>query len=401
MKTTPDGINAAMKKLLIMLSVCVLAAACNDIVTYKTDYPDRFTNDGAPVIEAVYDIHDGEMETPLTEGALAQFIHIVGKNLANPLSVSFNGIDAELDKCYCENENSYILIPRVMPDVMSNSLVYRTAQGSVSIDFEISVPQLVLTGLANEFAHAGSTVKVAGDYFDLYGFGREGSGASITIYGDPVEVSSIDQNGLYIVIPEGTPDQTLITFKWNDIKLGPQTKNIPFRDTSHLFFGNFATTGFWSPALASTILTDGTGEGDPESPGYKFLRFNNTYSGWTWNSLGMGDDWNYEVPEDWTSWIFKFELWTNPAKPLPAYNAAGNQGLLVQIELKTNVALDLGGTAFNTGGEWVTLSFPLSQVASELPPQGDYLDFAFTIQPPTDWDVDFAVANFRIEPENY
>lgn len=391
-----------MKKIIVILSVFALVVSCNDIVTYKTDLPDRYINNGAPVIDAVYDIQDDSLKNPLTEGALAQFIHIVGKNLANPLSVSFNGVEADIDKCYCENEDSYILIPRVMPDAVNNSLVYRTAQGSTSIDFAISVPRLELVGLANEFAHAGSTVKVAGDYFDLYGFGREGSGASISIYGDPVEIASIDQDGLYIVIPEGTPDRTLITFEWNDIKLGHQKKDVPFRETSYLFFGNFTTTGFWSPSLAATILTDGTGEGDPESPGYRFLRFNNTYASWTWNSLGMGDDWNYDIPSDWAeSWVFKFELWTNPAKPVPSYNAAGNQGLLVQIELKQNVALDLGGTAFNSGGEWVTYSFPLGQIASVFPANGDYLDFAFTIQPPTDWDVDFAVANFRIEPENY
>lgn len=391
-----------MKKTIIILSVCVLAAACNDIVTYDTDLPDRYSNSGAPVIEAVYDIQDDSLKTPLSEGALAQIIHIVGKNLANPQSVSFNGIDADLDKCYCENENSYILIPRVMPDAMNNTLVYKTAQGSASIDFEISVPELKLGGLANEFARAGDTVRVAGDYFDLYGFGVEGSDASITIGETPVEIAAAGESGLYIVIPEGTPDKALITFSWNSIKLGPQTKKVPFRNTTYMFFRNFSTTGFWDASLADEVLTDGTGEGDPESPGYKFFRFKNSYASWSWNSLGMGDGWYYETPEDWaTNWVFKFELWTNPAKPLPAYNAAANQGLFVQLNLKVNVALDLGGGALNTGGEWMTFSFPLSTVASEMPAFGDYWGFAFTIQPPTDWDVDFAVANFRIEPENY
>ena len=391
-----------MKKTIIILSVCVLAAACNDIVTYDTDLPDRYSNSGAPVIEAVYDIQDDSLKTPLSEGALAQIIHIVGKNLANPQSVSFNGIDADLDKCYCENENSYILIPRVMPDAMNNTLVYKTAQGSASIDFEISVPELKLGGLANEFAHAGDTVRVAGDYFDLYGFGVEGSDASITIGETPVEIAAAGESGLYIVIPEGTPDKALITFSWNSIKLGPQTKKVPFRNTTYMFFRNFSTTGFWDASLADEVLTDGTGEGDPESPGYKFFRFKNSYASWSWNSLGMGDGWYYETPEDWaTNWVFKFELWTNPAKPLPAYNAAANQGLFVQLNLKFNVTLDLGGGALNTGGEWMTFSFPLSTVASEMPAFGDYWGFAFTIQPPTDWDVDFAVANFRIEPENY
>ena len=390
-----------MKKIIIIFSVCVLAAACADIVTYKTDLPDRFSNDGAPVIEAVYDIHDDSLKTPLSEGALAQIIHIVGKNLANPVSVSFNGIDADLEKCYCENEDSYILIPRVMPDAMNNVLVYKTAQGSTSIDFEISVPELNLVGLANEFASAGSTVKVAGDYFDLYGFGKEGSGTSITIGDEPVQMASAGEDGLSIVIPEDTPDKTLITFRWNDIKLGPQTKKIPFRNTSYLFFKDFETTGFWDADLAASVLTDGTGEGDPESQGYKFWHFKGSYAAWTWNSLGMGDGWYYDTPADWqTGWMFKFEIWTNPAKPIPEYTAY-KQGLLVQLNLKENVALDLGGAAFNSGGEWRTYSCPLSDVAGSMPANGDYWGFAFSIQPPTDWDLDFAVANIRIEPKNY
>lgn len=391
-----------MKNRIIILfaSILAISVSCNDVVTYKEDLPDRFSNSGSPQIDAVFDIYDDDMSTPLTTGSLAQIIHITGKNLANPTSVSFNGLEADLSQCYCENEDSYILIPRLMPDEVDNKLVYATPQGKTSIDFAVSVPQLVVNGLVNEFALPGSTVKVDGDYFDLFGFGTEGSSSSVKIGETPVEIASVSEEAMYIVIPEDTPDNSFLTFSWNDVTLGAQSKNIPYRNTSYLFFNDFETTGFWDANLAATILTDGTADGDPESLGYKFFRFKNSYSAWTWNSLGMGDGWYYDTPENWaTDYVFRFELWTNSANPIPAYE--GNCGIFVQLNLKANVSLDFGGVAKNTGGEWVTCSFPLGTVASEMPANGDYWGFAITVQPPTDWTVDFAVANFRIEPANY
>ena len=63
--------------------------------------------------------------------------------------------------------------------------------------------------------------------------------------------------------------------------------------------------------------------------------------------------------------------------------------------------MDLGGSTFNTGGEWRTCSWPLSSVASEMPAAGVYWNFALAVQPPVDWTIDFALANFRFEPASY
>ena len=384
--------------ILFVSASLALLSSCADVVTYDTDLPDRFANSGAPVIEAVFDIHDGGLETPLEEGALAQYIHIKGKNLANPVAVTFNGEEADLSQCYCENEDSYILIPRRMPVNVNDMLDYRTSEGLASFHFPIKIPELSLTGLANEYAHAGRSVAVVGDYFDLFGFGVEGSSASITIGGNPVQVDSVSASYLSIVIPEGTPDGSLINFAWEDCEKGPQTKRIPFRNKDYLFFGDFETAGFWSDALKAQHLTDGSAPGDPESPGYRFLHFAGDIPGNSWYSIGLGDGWYYDTPEDWQDWVFKFELWTNSAYPVPAYSSGG---IFVQLNLMENTILDLGGAALNTGGEWRTMRFPLSSIVSKMPKKGDYWGFAFTVSPPSDWTVDFAVGNFRIEPANY
>lgn len=395
-----------MKTRHILIATALLAGvfSCSKVVTYKDELPDRFVNEGAPVIDSVFDIQDGKLERKLTEGSLAQIIHIKGKNLAKPEKIAFNGIEADLDKCYCENEDSYVVIPRVLPSDVSNTIEYVTKEGRTSFDFTVNIPQLVLTGLSNEFAAAGSSVKVEGDFFDLFGFGVEGSAASVKIGDTPVQVDSVSETYMSIVIPEDTPDNSIITFSWEDVTLGAQTKKIPYRNTSYLFFGNFDTAGFWSEDLKAKHLTDGSASGDPVSQGYRFLRFNGTFGGWSWNSVGLGDGWYYDTPADWaTNWVFKLEVWTNPAIPIPAYDAHASSpnGVFVQLNLKENTPLDFGGSAINTGGQWKTFSFPLGEIVSEMPANGDYWGFAFTIQPPSDWTVDCAFANFRIEPANY
>lgn len=387
------------KKYGMLILAALTLCACQDVVTYDTDLPDRFANDGAPVIDGVFDIRDGVKEVPLEEGALAQFIHIKGKNLAKPISVTFNGIEADLSAAYCENEDSYILIPRIMPRDLTNTMVYKTSKGSVEYPFPITIPEFSLIGLSNEYAPAGSAVEVVGDYFDLFEFGVEGSPASITIGDVPVQIDSVSASYLRIIIPEGTSDNSLITFTWEDRERGPRKKKIPYRNTEYLFFKNFDTAGFWSDALKEQHLTDGSGEGDPVSPGYRYLRFNLDVPANTWYSIGMGDGWYYDTPDDWAdNWELKFELWTNSAKPVPAYSSGG---LFVQLNLMENTILDFGGVPCNTGGEWRTFRYPLGSIVSAMPKYGDYWGFAFTVSPPSDWSVDFAVADFRIEPKNY
>ena len=392
-----------MKTKYIFATLVVFAlVSCKGVVTYKTDLPDLTANHGAPSITAIYDIYDDEMETPLEEGSLAQLLHIKGENLAKPLSITFNGIEADLSKCYCETYDGYVPIPRVLPDNVNNSLVYRTAEGVVTYFFSVTIPQFKLEGLKNEFALPGSTVAVNGDFFDLFQFGVEGSDASIkTDDGTEVEVASVSEEGMSIVIPEGTPDNSFLTFSWTDVTLGPQTKKIPYRQTSALLMGDFSNTGFWDDGLKAKHLSNGTFDGDPEYLGYPFFRFNTDIPAWTWYSIGMGD--GFPLDYDWATMmdklVFKMEVWTDPSKPIPAYT--GNCGIFLQFNLKANVPVNMGGAAYNTGGEWKTYSCPLADVASEMPALGDYWGFALTIQPPSDWSVNCALANFRIEPASY
>ena len=244
-----------MKRTAYILALAA-AVACNDIVTYKRDLPERFVHQGAPAISAIYDIRDDKMDIPLSGGTLAQTLHIKGENLSNPVSITFNGLEADLEKCYCENKDSYVLIPRVIPEKVDNKLVYTTAEGSVTYEFPVTIPELSLVGLADEFALPGNSVQVVGDFFDLFGFGGEDPKATISIGNTPIQVDSLSETYMSVYIPEDTPDCSLLTFSWNDINLGPQMRSIPFRNTRWLLFGDFGTTLYWGNVNSKKVLTD-------------------------------------------------------------------------------------------------------------------------------------------------
>ncbi|MBQ8712505.1 MAG: hypothetical protein IJ551_06780, partial [Prevotella sp.] len=145
-------------------------SACSDVVNYEDELVDKFAADGAPVIEAIYDVQDTGFAEPLTGGVLNQMLRIKGKNLSFVKKITFNGVEVDVRQVYAESANSYVKIPRVIPESVTNQLVYETQNGTVTREFEVNIPTLQLDGLKNEFTLPGKQVQLVGDYFDLYGF---------------------------------------------------------------------------------------------------------------------------------------------------------------------------------------------------------------------------------------
>ena len=93
-------------------------------------------------------------------------------------------------------------IPRTIPGEVNNKLYYETELGNTSVDFTVQIPEVSISGLYNEFALPGSSIKVNGAYFDLYGFGGGEESSTITMNGVALEVDSLTEQYMSIVIPE-------------------------------------------------------------------------------------------------------------------------------------------------------------------------------------------------------
>lgn len=415
-----------MKTLKYIISAAVIAstmalASCSDVVDYEV--PDKFQNNGTPVITAIYDVQDTQHTNALNGGVLNQMLRIVGHNLSNVKSVTFNGLEVDTRSIYAEADSAFLKIPRKIPEEVTNKLVYTTEQGTTELDFTVDIPNMRLEGLRNEFAKQGTSVQVSGEYFDLFGFNdfTETSPATITInntatgYSETIHADSISEEYMSIEIPEDCPDNSLITFTWQEMGQ-PKTKSIPYRMTDQLMFGDFdGDVGWWND-WGKTLVTDGTKEGDPESLGYNYLRINGTFDIWSWNSTGLGCNWRWaDAITNPQNYVLKFEVNTNSSKPFCNYgwNAKdqkatggyyfsfeGADGHRYQWDPVTD-----GLT--NTYGKWVTVSVPLNEClnSEKMPVFDEFYPLEIVVQPNSQddsaWNIDHSFGQFRIEPKEY
>ena len=314
-----------IKKIGVMALAAMAFTACSDVVDYEI--PDKFSSNGAPVIQAVYDVQDPDGNEALTGGKLNQLIRIKGENLSHVKRITFNGVEVDVRQVYAESANSYVKVPRVIPENVTDQLVYETDKGSTTYHFPITIPSVELDGLMNEFTLQGNSAQLSGDYFDLYGFNdtTEMSPASIVIknellgYNKEIHADSCTETYTSIFIPEDCPDNSLITFSWQELD-GAHSKTIPYRMTDELMFGDFSgDLGWWSD-LGKNAVTDGSHSGDPQSLGFGFLRFVDTWEPWSWNGTGFGCNWRWldasAHPEDY---YFVFETCTATSTPFKDY----------------------------------------------------------------------------------
>jgi len=402
-------------------AMAILAfASCSDVVDYSV--PDRTTNSGAPAISQIYDVKDTGYVAPLNGGELNQMIHIKGQNLANAKKIRFNDVDVDVRQVYATTDEAWVKIPRVIPGVQNDILLYETDKGTTEINFPVSIPSVEIEGLKNEFALQGNQVQITSDYMDLYGFNdtTETSPAKVYIenvdagYRKEIHCDSCSEKFTSIVIPEDCPDNSLIHFSWHEIS-GDKTATLPYRMTDQLMFGNFGSDiNCWND-WGKGLVTDGTKSGDPESLGFAFLRIKGTYDAWSWNSTGFGRNWKWlDASAHPENYVMKFEVATNSSNP---FNNYGDNGASGSKNGGYNLTLQAGGEGRcqfdpvsmginNTYGKWVTVSIPLTDVlkGGSLPTEADqYIALEFVMQPNTAdaWNVDHCFGQFRIEPKKY
>lgn len=409
-----------IKNISLSAMAIIAMASCSDVVDYSV--PDRTSNSGAPAISQIYDVQDTGFVAPLNGGVLNQMIHIKGQNLANAKKIRFNDVDVDVRQVYATTDEAWVKIPRAIPGVQNDSLVYETDKGKTKLYFPVSIPTVEIEGLKNEFALQGNQVQITSEYMDLYGFNdtTETSPAKVYIenvdagYRKEIHCDSCSEQFTSIVIPEDCPDNSLIHFSWHEIS-GDKTATIPYRMTDRLMFGDFKGDLGWWNDWGKGLVADGTKSGDPESLGFGFLRVKGTYDAWSWNSTGFGCNWKWldasALPENY---VLKFEVCTNSSNP---FNNYGDNGASGSKNGGYNFTLQVGGEGrcqfdpvsmgiSNTYGKWVTVSIPLTDVlkGGSLPTEADqFIALEFVMQPNTAdaWNVDHCFGQFRIEPKKY
>ncbi|MDO4703082.1 glycan-binding surface protein [Tannerella sp.] len=373
----------------LLLSV----AACQDIVTYNDGYDDGTISTGAPSVSGVYKYNDTDAQNPITKASFLDMIMLKGSNLSNVKKITVNNVEVPLSEVYARADAAYFPIPRVIPAEVTNKLYYETALGSTTVDFTVTVPQLKIERLYNEFALPGSSVQVVGEFFDLYGFGTGSDAtASVSMNGTAMKIDSLTEKYMSVVIPENAPDNTLITFTYmnGNTKV---TQKVPYRFTKSVVWdlSQPSAYGFWA---GTEHITNGSGTNDPEPLYGPYIRIAGSFKSWSWNNLPCGGfNLDADIAANPADYLFKFEVCSASGNP---FYDSGKAGYLIQLNGGQYAWNPSQTNSFNTYGKWCTVSLELTEVATKGLKSG-WIGMFWILQPNSDWNVDHSFANIRIE----
>lgn len=378
--------NIIISRFLSVLLLGVAMASCQDIVDFNDGYDDGLTSTGAPVIEKITTV--SKEDSTIVGADMAQMISIYGKNLSGVKSMMFNDVEVDVKTIYAINSRIVLPVPRVLPQNVDNKLTLTTQLGTTIVDFSVVIPDLIVEGLYNEFSKPGDTVEIIGNNFDLYDVTDELG--VVELNGQVLPIIAADATTVSVQIPEGTPDNSKLKLS------SPRVSDpigIDFRNKGYtMLYYNEEDGGMWS---GDAFLTDGTKSGDPQSlygvP--QFSRVVGSFGQWSWNvPFGGGFNlYDLDIVKNPQDYEVRFEFLTSISKSL-------SFGNILVGDYSWNPGA--GGLAFNTYGQWKTMSFELKDVfkstdTTPKPVEG-WNGYTFVYQPSDVANVDFSFCNLRI-----
>ncbi|SDD36205.1 hypothetical protein SAMN05216464_101528 [Mucilaginibacter pineti] len=192
-----------MKKLVYYtnsrLLIILIAAAAFLLQGCKKD---ASSSTGIPAISAIrnYVAHPGD--SLLSSAGTGQWIVISGKNLKGALHINIDGVAASFNDAWFSDTSAIVLIPAVIafPSVPSsklNTIEYITIHGQTTFSFPIVAPAPTISGISNESANVGDSVKINGFSF-FFIKNVTFAGKTITDY-----TASNDGTTITLAVPSG------------------------------------------------------------------------------------------------------------------------------------------------------------------------------------------------------
>lgn len=386
-----------MKKIkyfaIIAASIFALTS-CTDIVEVDDlKAKENKPSTGAPTVDKVVLATDAEF--PIEGANFEQVVRIEGTNLGDITSLKFNDIEVDSKEVYSTYDMLLAPIPRALPKEVTNTIYITTKHGELSIPFVVSIPDLTINGLKNEFTQPGDTTVITGDNFDLYGITIEE--AIVNLGNLPVNVIDATRTELTIEIPANATPKSTLTIKGANMD---EAYKLTYMDpgVSQLFdFNNWPGSGAFThssqfPDAPKNFLCDGTLEGQPEPlvEGGKYIRFNNSVKAWGWMVMWAG----YitvpaEVAADLSSYDLRFEICTGAKFPISA------QARIILGDYGWHPSK--GGIPVNTYGGWQTVRISAdteSLLPSSIDPSTNTA-FKIIFSPESAQDFDLSMCNFR------
>lgn len=241
-----------------------------------------------------------DMNTPITEAAMGDFIaiHGTGLDVRNIDSVLINDVALDMLEVYTESDILFLKIPVKLPKEETDKIYIYNSTGRQEIPFKANAPQLRLDRMFNEYTSPGDTIMIYGDFFELYEI--DSLNAVVDFNGKISKVISSGNNYLTAQVPK-TVDKNI------KVKVKGTKWDVEATCPGRYYDREFIIMDFdeFLPTSMANVVTD---EKDPQRLSGNFLRIDDKseYSGWwyiaerggiayTADMLGLESSKNYVV----------------------------------------------------------------------------------------------------------
>ena len=291
---------------------------------------------------------------------LAQFVIVQGTGLNAVTSILVNDVSVDLKEAFITSNEITFQVPRVIPIEINNLITVKTETSQATLPIEVNVPTFLVAGMYNEYTPKGKTMKIVGDFFDLYQITTE---AGEVFFGDEkVTVTEATGTSISFVVPSGAADEAKV--KLVSPVCGEVMVPGKYRERGNMLIDFDPFTGWGGGRYVSDGPTP-----EPISGSYSHFKLARGDAGdWAWadeTAIAMvGLDYWPDVTANPQNYLLKFEACT--LLPLTK-----RQIRFYFSQINYNWEPFASGLAFSTNGEWQTVSISLDEVWNdEVPNDG-------------------------------
>ncbi|HEY4288130.1 MAG TPA: glycan-binding surface protein [Puia sp.] len=349
------------------------------------------TATGLPTIVRVTATQDS---AGIDSGSLAEWVTIYGTNLASAQKVSFNDQEVVYKTMYASDTSITAQIPRVIPQNVTNTVTVITKGGTATFNFKILVPQLVLSGMLNEYTAVGDTLVLTGQNFDLYDL--DTAATTVTFAGGlTANVVAGTATQLKVIVPAGAQPGPVTMKGIAPLNISVTTSGW-YHDNRNFLFDMTNFTG----CNGSSFLSSGP---DPAPVNGPYLKVAKSWQGgWNWdpflsNNCAMPAE-LVSNPSSYVKYALKFEMNIPagpPSLPLTLYMCF-NSGNFKEY------FYDASGNntyPFTTNGKWQTFTVPLKNWGNlDGLTFSDPIIMEFMLKGNDPSQSNFSICNFRMVP---
>ncbi|MBQ9357827.1 MAG: hypothetical protein IJT98_11145 [Prevotella sp.] len=199
------------------------------------DEPDKYEiSEGSPTIRYIRPVNVEAADSIITGAYMDNNICIVGENLRSITKMFFNDQEAKLIPSLITDNTMIVTVPGQIPgEVFNKIFMVNNSNDTTTYDFSVLVPGPNINNMSNEWAKAGETATIYGNYF----VDDPNVPLSLSINGRKIDIDEFTISTITFTVPEGLAEGPIEI----STVYGKKKAKFNYHDTNGMLFNDWGT----------------------------------------------------------------------------------------------------------------------------------------------------------------